>query len=237
MKKTRRQPAPKRPAAKGKAKARTAETRAAARTPRPAATPTRPAAPTPPPVTIPVCPPHLDAEAKAEWDRIVPELLQRGLLGQTDRAAIAAYCQSWSRWVDCELKIRELGVVVKSANNLPMQSPYLPIAQRSLDQMHRLLSDFGMTPSARRRVPSRKPPAAPPAPPIFRPLDPGLEQALADLKAEEYLQELDQADRRAARAARPGRRAARPAELAGEPDLELACDPELDDDLEPEALD
>lgn len=61
-----------------------------------------------PQAKAPSCPAHLDKEAKAEWRRISKQLLQLGLLTEVDRAALAAYCQAWSRWVYAEEKISQL---------------------------------------------------------------------------------------------------------------------------------
>jgi phage terminase small subunit len=89
--------------------------------------------------SIPECPAHLDEEARAEWDRIAPELHRLQILARIDRAALAAYCQSWSRWIDAE-------------KNYPIQSPYLSIANTAIDQMRRFLTEFGMSPSSRSRI-------------------------------------------------------------------------------------
>jgi phage terminase small subunit len=51
-----------------------------------------------PPAETPDCPVHLDDEAQAEWNRITPELSTLGLIARIGRAALAAYCQAWSRW-------------------------------------------------------------------------------------------------------------------------------------------
>ena len=63
---------------------------------------------------IPECPSHLDEEARAEWGRIAPELATMGVLARIDRAALAAYCQAWSRWVKAEGEIRKHDLVVKA---------------------------------------------------------------------------------------------------------------------------
>ena len=46
------------------------------------------------PAKIPECPCFLDDEARAEWLRMAPVLLEMGLLTPADRAALAAYCIS-----------------------------------------------------------------------------------------------------------------------------------------------
>lgn len=109
-----------------------------------------------PDVEIPECPEHLDAEAKAEWGRIAPELAALGILTRIDRAALAGYCQAWSRWVYAEQQLAKFGVIVKSGGALA-QSPYLPISNKALENMRKFLAEFGMTPSSRSRVKTAEP--------------------------------------------------------------------------------
>lgn len=63
-----------------------------------------------------------------------------------------AYCQAWARWVDAEGQVAKLGTIVKTANGNLIQNPYLAVANRALEQMTRLATEFGMTPSSRSRV-------------------------------------------------------------------------------------
>ena len=42
-------------------------------------------------------PEWLDAEARAEWDRVTPGLEALDMLKPEDRAALAAFCETWSR--------------------------------------------------------------------------------------------------------------------------------------------
>jgi P27 family predicted phage terminase small subunit len=99
------------------------------------------------------CPPHLDAEAKKEWKRVSKELEAVGLLTTVDRAALAAYCAAWSRWVAAEENIQKFGTVIKAPKSgHPMQNPYLTIANTALDHLRKFASEFGMTPSSRSRI-------------------------------------------------------------------------------------
>jgi phage terminase small subunit len=50
--------------------------------------------------SAPEPPEWLDAEAAAEWDRIVPELARMRLLATIGRSTIAAYCTTWSQYVE-----------------------------------------------------------------------------------------------------------------------------------------
>lgn len=80
------------------------------------------------------------------------DLAQLGLLTQIDRAALAVYCQAWGRWVEAEEALKKHGVMVKSPSGFPMQSPYLAVANRAMQQMKEMLTEFGMSPSSRSRV-------------------------------------------------------------------------------------
>jgi len=101
---------------------------------------------------LPSAPAHLSKEARKEWRRSGHLLLEMGLITDLDRAAFAAYCQSWSRWVEAEEALKTYGMMLRGPNNLPVRSPYLQVANQAMDQLRGLLSDFGMSPSSRSRV-------------------------------------------------------------------------------------
>lgn len=108
---------------------------------------------------IPECPDHLDAVARAEWDRITPQLLAIGILTEMDRSALAAYCAAWSRWVDAEINLHKFGTIIKTPKTeYPIQNPYLGVANTALDLMRKFLTEFGMTPSSRSRIKTGAPP-------------------------------------------------------------------------------
>ncbi|MGD9935306.1 MAG: phage terminase small subunit P27 family [Dehalococcoidia bacterium] len=105
-----------------------------------------------PRVRVPAAPRHLSDEAKREWHRVGRQLADAGLVTALDRAALAAYCQAWGRWVEAEELLKRHGMLVKSPNGYPMMSPYLNVANRAMEQMRLLLTEFGMSPSSRSRV-------------------------------------------------------------------------------------
>ncbi len=110
-----------------------------------------------PPSRIPTCPEHLTAGAKKEWKRITKQLDAAGLLTELDRAGLAGYCTAYARWCDAETKLATFGVVIKSPNNWPIQSPYLAIANKAMAQILTFLAEFGLSPSARTRLEVEKP--------------------------------------------------------------------------------
>ncbi len=71
-----------------------------------------------PPEGLPDCPSHLSEVARAEWDRIAQALYDMGVVTLVDRAALAAYCQAWGRWVEAEEKLKETPVMLKTPSGL-----------------------------------------------------------------------------------------------------------------------
>ena len=101
---------------------------------------------------LPRCPPHLDTVARKEWRRIAAPLHDIGVLTLADRAALAAYCQAWSRWVEAEEKLQNGPALIKTPSGYAQQSPWLTIANKQLELMARYMSELGLTPSARARL-------------------------------------------------------------------------------------
>lgn len=97
----------------------------------------------------PECPAHLDAEARAEWDRVTAELAQLGVLSRADRAALALYCDCHSQWVAANRAVAEKGLVVETRLGGVKANPAVAIARAARAQMIRVLAEFGLTPSAR----------------------------------------------------------------------------------------
>ena len=110
----------------------------------------------------PELPNWLDAEAKAEWRRVVPELTAVGLLGKVDRAALSGYCQAWARWKEAEAILSAKGLTSKIKSGYIMQRPEVAVALKYLAMVKAFCSEFGLTPSSRARmsVPGRKSPSA-----------------------------------------------------------------------------
>jgi P27 family predicted phage terminase small subunit len=101
---------------------------------------------------IPTCPSHLSATAKAEWKRIAGQLHVLGVLSQLDRAALAAFCQAYGRWVEAELKLKETPTLIKMPSGYVQQNPWMQVANKQLELMHKYLSEFGLSPASRSRV-------------------------------------------------------------------------------------
>lgn len=105
---------------------------------------------------IPDCPSELGPLARKEWDRLVGELGPLRLLTQLDRAALATYCGAYGLWAEATEAIQKYGVMIKSPQGFPIQSPYLSIANRQAEIMMRIASEFGFTPASRSRISAPK---------------------------------------------------------------------------------
>lgn len=117
-----------------------------------------------PPDALPRCPPHLSPVARNEWRRLAGTLHGMGVLTVIDRAALAAYCQAWARWVEAEEKLKETPVLFKTPSGYIQQSPWLAIANKQLELMGRYMIELGLTPASRSRVtavPMTQPPPEP----------------------------------------------------------------------------
>ena len=110
-----------------------------------------------PPEGLPDCPRHLTEVARDEWARIAGALYDMGVLTMVDRAALAAYCQAYARWVEAEEKLKETPVMLKTPSGYVQQSPWLSVANKQMELMGRYMAELGITPASRSRVASVTP--------------------------------------------------------------------------------
>lgn len=101
---------------------------------------------------LPTCPSHLCPPAKAKWKRLVHVLHRLGMMSDLDRAALAAYCQSYGKWVEAERKAKETPPLLKTPSGHIQPSPWLGIAIKNLELMHKFMTELGLSPSSRTRV-------------------------------------------------------------------------------------
>ena len=138
---------------------------------------------------MPTCPAWLAPEAKKEWRRLAKELHAANLLTSVDRAALAAYCQLWARWVAVELELVALvpgkddkppvpkyKMVGSTDKGYDFVNPLFGLASQTLKAMKAYMTEFGMTPSSRSRI---------------RIEAPQQEKSLAEILFEGVMQEMD----------------------------------------------
>lgn len=101
---------------------------------------------------LPRCPDHLNDVARKEWRRLASPLFDAGILTLADRAALAAYCVAYARWVEAERKLAETPALLKAPSGYVQQSPWLTVANKQMELMGRYMSELGLTPVARTRL-------------------------------------------------------------------------------------
>jgi P27 family predicted phage terminase small subunit len=102
-------------------------------------------------------PEWLSPAARAEWDRVAPELARLGLLARVDLAALAAYCQCYAHYVEAERFIQEHGLTLairddKGVLKSVQPVPEVGISLKMLDKIRQFAAEFGFSPSARGRI-------------------------------------------------------------------------------------
>jgi P27 family predicted phage terminase small subunit len=113
-----------------------------------------------PPPARPEPPAHLGATAKAEWQRVVGQLFDCGLMTALDTPMLMAYCDAFGRYVEASRTMEELaradpvtrGVLVRTANGNPIMNPVLCTLRSSRGDMARFAVEFGMSPASRSRI-------------------------------------------------------------------------------------
>lgn len=116
-----------------------------------------------------------------------------GVVGTFDRAALAAYCQAYGRWVEAEERLRETPMLVRTPSGYVQQSPWLGIVNKQLELMGRYMVELGMTPAARSRVMgdtavTRYTVSPEPIEISYRIVDPPARHATPERAAQEWLQ-------------------------------------------------
>ena len=116
----------------------------------------------------PLCPPHLDEQAKQIWKDTVAVLQPLGLIAITDVALLALYSQTYSIWLTLTAELKRDGAFImvpctdKTGEPLrdfndkvimePIKNPRMSEMRLLAAQLRLMASDFGMTPSARARL-------------------------------------------------------------------------------------
>lgn len=100
----------------------------------------------------PVCPDWLDDAAKVEWSRVVPMLAEQGILNAADGMILAAYCQTYSQWMACELQVKADGLMIAGPQGNAILHPAARHASKLMAELRRVAGDFGFSPATRTRI-------------------------------------------------------------------------------------
>lgn len=102
-----------------------------------------------------------DEIAIAEFNRIVEELKKVNLISNVDSTQLGIYADSYSKYYECTLALRNQPLVVeyinKSGNINQVANPYIKIQQQYAANLERIGSSFGLNPSSRSKLASLSP--------------------------------------------------------------------------------
>lgn len=118
-------------------------------------------------------PAELSAGAKAEWERIAPELQAIGILSVADLALFRIYCESVAEFDEAQAFIRDNGrtYVLRDkdgAVRFVQQFPQVAIARNAAERVRKIAIEFGMSPASRSKVKAAPKPKKPSAADRFR---------------------------------------------------------------------
>lgn len=99
----------------------------------------------------PVPPSDLDAEALAEWQRIVPALNEKGLLAEVDRGVLAGYCRAWSNACLAQ-ELLSIGLLVDDKNGDVRKHPAWQMWREATALSAALAKELLITPNSRLRA-------------------------------------------------------------------------------------
>ncbi|SLN62246.1 Phage terminase, small subunit [Roseovarius litorisediminis] len=95
----------------------------------------------------PPVPKHLALQAKAEWKRIMPQLIARRIITKADLAGVENYCT-------CIGLVRQIEEErAGGAINVPM----FGVLNRAAQTARQLAAEYGLTPTSRARIGSATP--------------------------------------------------------------------------------
>lgn len=106
---------------------------------------------------LPPAPRSFDALTRYEWNRVGPILVEKGLLTEPDLAAFALYCMNVATSIRCARILKRKGFTMKSPNGFDLPRPEVAIRRQAGAEARKFMQEFGLTPSARTRLPASTP--------------------------------------------------------------------------------
>ena len=106
---------------------------------------------------LPEAPEFLSEIGTKEWYKITSQLFNLKMLHEVDLSLILAYCNEMATYIECEMKLKEIGRVdtFKNTNGDIVRTqakPYVKMKNDALNNALKLAANFGITPSARANI-------------------------------------------------------------------------------------
>jgi P27 family predicted phage terminase small subunit len=101
------------------------------------------------PTGVPV---WLPQKAVPHWPRLAKMLAKAKIATEADQVVIGVYATAFAEWLEAQEAIARLGVIVQSPTGYPIQNPWVAIANKAFERLHKTGVELGLTPAARTRV-------------------------------------------------------------------------------------
>jgi P27 family predicted phage terminase small subunit len=102
----------------------------------------------------PECPENVAKNdiAKAYWEWLIAQLSTMGIATKADQTVLEMICLEYALKLEAEGHIARDGMTTTDDKGVVRKSPYVTIAAEAKRQLHRLLTEVGLTPSSRSRL-------------------------------------------------------------------------------------
>ena len=100
--------------------------------------------------TVPRAPAWLSKDAKAEWHRIMPLLIERRILTDADMGSVESYCTASGLIRQMQRTIASEGAIVATDRG-PRKHPAIAIQSDAMTRARLLAAELGLTPVSRSR--------------------------------------------------------------------------------------
>ncbi|MFZ1851274.1 MAG: phage terminase small subunit P27 family [Nitrosomonas sp.] len=104
-----------------------------------------------PPVGAPEMPASFKHDARREWLRVVPMLLDAGLISHYDGSTLEAYCEAYQEWKDAARTVAKEGQLIAGGVH-----PAMKIVIASREQCMKYAQRFGLDPQSRSKISAPK---------------------------------------------------------------------------------
>lgn len=94
----------------------------------------------------------MSRKAHKYWNKIEPMLRDCKVLTNIDTIALSMLCTSIAEMFELQKDLDKTGMLMKGRGGIPVISPLFRALRAKQADVHKMLIEFGMTPSSRTRV-------------------------------------------------------------------------------------
>ena len=101
--------------------------------------------------TVPRAPAWMSKDAKAEWRRIMPLLVERRILTEADMGSVENYCMAIGSARQADAELQATGYTYPGPNGDIKRNPASLVLKDAMQTARQLAAELGLTPVSRSR--------------------------------------------------------------------------------------